>query len=174
MKNLLITIFWVIFISLLYIALIIYIRDFDLINNTLFVSHPLIYKFKIFKGITEGLPYSMTIYQSIPLLLIALLSSLNIVLLIKRIQLLRSKGKLKVMIGSGIFLGIATTGCAVCGIPFLAFLGLGTSLAFLPYEGNEFSILTILILSISTIIIVNLYNKASKCEVVPLKKKKKN
>lgn len=147
----------------LYILLIVYIRDFDLLNKTIFGDYELGYKLKILSGSILSLPYSLTKFQLSALFIIAFLTSLNIILLAKRIWLLKSNGKIKFLTGGGMLLGIGTTGCAVCGLPFLAFLGLGSSVVFLPFEGAEFSILTILMLMISTNIILKDINRPLSC-----------
>ncbi len=163
MKHYLISILYVFLTAFFYVIMILYIRNYDLVNNTLFGEYPFIYKIKIFSGISMSLIYSLTIFQLTLLILIALLTGVNVVLLAKRISILRSNGKLKVIVGGGLFFGLATGGCAVCGLSFLAFLGIGGGIAFSPLEGYEFPLLTIFLLIISTIIIIQSSKQPLKC-----------
>ncbi len=163
MKNYLISILYILLTALFYVIMTLYIRNYDLTNKTLFGEYPFIYKMKIFSGISKSLIYSLTIFQLTLLIIIALLTGVNVVLLVKRISILRSSGKLKVIAGGGLFLGLATGGCAVCGLSFLAFLGLGGGAAFSHLEGYGFQLLTIFLLTISTIIIIQNSRKPLKC-----------
>ncbi|MBU4017032.1 hypothetical protein KKF69_06185, partial [Patescibacteria group bacterium] len=149
-----ISIFYILLTAFFYVCITLYLRNYDLASNTLFGEYPFAYKIKIFSGIFVSLIYSLTIFQLTLLIIIALLTGVNVVLLVKRISILRSNGKLKVIAGGGLFIGLATGGCAVCGLSFLAFLGLGGGAAFSHLEGYGFQLLTIFLLTISTIIII--------------------
>lgn len=163
MKRYLISIFYILLAAFLYIIIILYIRNYDLASNTLFGDYPFEYKTKIFSGIFMTLFYSLTILQLILLIITAILTGINAVLLAKRISMLRENGKIKLIAGGGIFLGLATGGCAVCGLSILAFLGIGGSATFSHLEGYGFQLLTIFLLTISMIIIIQNSKKPLKC-----------
>lgn len=148
------TIFAALIIAILYILIDLYIGNYELINNTLLGKYPLIYKLIIVKGISSDLYYSFTVFQTFTLITIALLTGLNLTLITKKISNLIAGGKLKIIVGGSMLLGLATSSCTVCGLPLLAFLGLGGSIAWLPMEGEEFSLLTMILLTISVIIII--------------------
>lgn len=171
-KKYFISIFIILFIALFYIIVILYIQNKDLLNNTLFNNYPARYKLKIITGIFTSVFYSYPVFQLLTLILISVLTGLNIVLITRKITYLRSSGKLKIMLGGSALLGLAASSCSACALPFLAFIGLGGSLAFLPLKGEEFSLLTIFLLILSAIIIIRNKNNRMKCDIPRPKKKK--
>lgn len=164
MKNKFVAFIIILSIAVLYIIISVYIGNFELLNHTLLGKYPALYKYKIVTGIYSGIPYSHTILQLISIITIALLTGINIYLISKRINGLRNNGKLHLVIGGSMLLGLATGGCAVCGIPLLAFIGITGGAALLPFEGNEFSFLSILLLSISLIMLIKNY-KPKICKI---------
>ena len=70
--------------------------------------------------------------------------------------------------GSSIF-GMAASGCASCGLPVLALLGIGGVFAHLPFQGLELSVLAIVLLSISLRALVIQETKSAVCEITPQK-----
>jgi hypothetical protein len=62
-------------------------------------------------------------------------------------------------------LGIATSGCAACGLPLLAVLGLSGSVAYLPWHGTELSLLAVALLAVSFALSLRAYSKALSCNI---------
>lgn len=69
----------------------------------------------------------------------------------------------------GIFFGVIAPGCVACGVGLASFLGIGAGfLVFLPFEGLELSILSIILLSL---VILKISNDMYQCNI-PLGKTK--
>ena len=64
-----------------------------------------------------------------------------------------------------VFLGLFVTGCPTCGLGLIAILGLGASVASLPFKGIEISIGAIIIILITIYFISKriLFCKVTKC-----------
>ncbi|MCL4365639.1 hypothetical protein M1437_00215 [Patescibacteria group bacterium] len=69
------------------------------------------------------------------------------------------------MVGGSSILGIAGSGCAACGLPVLAFLGVGGSVAYLPFKGNEISTIAIVMLAIPLYLIIRSENLKQTCAI---------
>lgn len=117
-------------------------------------------------GIINGIGFGVGIIQRfhqttlpsslLTILIISFLSGMLFTLLIYRYIVLKSSDNKGKLFGSlGIFIGIAAPGCAVCGIGLAALIGIGGSIASLPFQGMEISWLAILILCYSIIKISN-------------------
>lgn len=143
----------VILIAYLYYLLFILLNNYSLILTTFSSSFQLQAKVQVLLSLIIGSGTSMTVSNLIILCLIALLTGINMVLLFEKIQFLQASGSLTFLVGGSSVLGIVSSGCASCGLPLLAFLGLGSSLSVLPFHGYEFSILSILALTLSTYIL---------------------
>lgn len=88
--------------------------------------------------------------QIISQFVITFLFSLNITLLINKLELASLDKSNSSLIGiSGLF-GIVASGCPACGITFASYIGLSSVLSALPYYGLELKIIGILVLLYST------------------------
>lgn len=58
------------------------------------------------------------------LVAVAILTGANLTLIVQRLKVIRASGKMSFVVGGNSFLGIVGSGCASCGLPILAFLGL--------------------------------------------------
>lgn len=67
--------------------------------------------------------------------------------------------------GAGIFLGIVAPGCASCGLGIIALLGLSSSVAFLPFQGNEIALGAIGLLTFSTMMLSAQIGKGFTCRL---------
>ena len=72
------------------------------------------------------------------------------------------------MVGGSSLLGIIGSGCASCGLPILAFLGLSGAIFYLPFQGLELSVLAIILLSVSLYSLTKQNAKQEVCAVVPI------
>lgn len=141
-------------IALIYVFLIVFLMNSNLVKSTLFGNHDISYKVKIIIYLMIGMWTSMSRIGLFLLITTAILTGLNISFLSQKIKDLKSQGNLKLTVGGGTLLGVISSGCAACGLPILAILGLGSSLAFLPLRGMELSYISVIILSYSLYLLV--------------------
>src|SRR3989344_5594490 len=121
-------------IAFFYIAITVYLMNVSLVKDTLFSAYSLEYKYNLMTAL---------------LFIISFLTGLNVSLIVKRIFILRSFGKINFVVGGSSLLGIISSGCASCGLSVIAFLGLGGAIAYLPFYGIELSFIAILLLLVS-------------------------
>lgn len=136
-------------IAAVYILLVTYVANIALIRDTLLGSYSFGYKWDILTGLLFGLTTSMTAFALVVLILTAVLTGMNLTLLILRLRALSGGGKLHVAVGGSSLLAIAGSGCAACGLPVLALLGLSGSLVYLPWRGTELSVAALLLLLVT-------------------------
>ncbi|MDP4038958.1 MAG: hypothetical protein Q8P57_00025 [Candidatus Pacearchaeota archaeon] len=84
------------------------------------------------------------------------------------------KNKSGFIASAGIFLGVLAPGCITCGVGLASLLGLGAFLTFLPYEGLELSLLSIILLLFANYKVSKtlLNNNSCKIKQKPLNLKK--
>ena len=136
-------------ITAVYIIFTIYLMNFHLVRDTIVGNYPLSYKGELLFELLGGMWTSMTSMGLILLVISALLTGANLTLFVSRIKQLRTQGKIRLAIGGSSLLGIVGSGCTSCGLPVIALLGLGGSVALLPLRGAEISYVSILMLLIS-------------------------
>lgn len=136
----------------------------SLMMATILGNFSIEYKFKIFGSLLISMWSSMTGVGFVLLILTAILTGLNISLLIKTLKGLKQQGNLKIVVGGSTLIGIVGSGCASCGLPILALLGLSGSVAYLPLKGMELSYLSVILLSISFYLLVK-QNKRNSCNI---------
>ena len=72
-------------------------------------------------------------------------------------------------IGVSSTVGVVGSGCASCGLPILALLGLGGAAAYLPFQGAELSLVAIILLAVSLYVLVKGQVRQTHCAVESLK-----
>ncbi|MEK6850253.1 MAG: hypothetical protein AABX85_01625 [Nanoarchaeota archaeon] len=88
----------------------------------------------------------------ITMLIIGLLTGVLINIMIYNFNSIRNnRVKLGLASSIGFFLGVFTPGCAACGLGLAGLLGLTASLASLPFQGREISLLAIILISFSIV-----------------------
>lgn len=99
------------------------------------------------------------------MIVISILTGVLTSLLIYRYDLTKTlvAGRSSVWASMGVFLGILAPGCASCGLGLIALLGLSSSIAFLPFQGNEIAFVSVASLTISTGIVSNSISKGMVC-----------
>lgn len=152
-------------IAVLYVVITIYMMNIRLVLSTIFGSFDLDYKFKLLTALLEGLWTSMSSSGIIMLFTIAVLTGANLTLIFQRIVRMHSFGKLGLFSSFGSLLGLVSGGCAACSLPVLGLLGLGTSVAYLPFRGTELSVLSIVLLLISCFIMIRSEMQSKVCKV---------
>src|SRR3989344_6725075 len=136
-------------IATLYSVLTIYLMNFRLLKMTLLGSFDLEYKIKLLIALLGGMWTAMSGFGLTMLIIIALLTGANLTLIFKRVMDIRSFNKLSFFASLGSAFGFISSGCAACGLPILAILGLSSSVIYLPFQGTELSIISVALLAIS-------------------------
>lgn len=153
-------------IIVVYILLVTYLMNFAFTKDTILGNYPISYKWNILVGLLQGLATSMTTFALVLLLLTAVLTGTNLTLVALRLKAMRSDGKLHVMVGGSSVLAVLGSGCAACGLPILALLGLSGSLIYLPWHGTELSVLAVLLLLITLYFMLLSYPTAAVCKLI--------
>ena len=107
----------------------------------------------------------MSTLSLVLLIVVAILTGANLTLVVWRIKTIRSSGKMNFVVGGSSLLGIVGSGCASCGLPILAFLGLSGAIFYLPFQGLELSVLAIILLSVSLYSLIKRGTKQAVCAV---------
>ena len=149
-------------IAVIYLLLVVLLMNWSLTRDTIFGSHSLEYKVKIILALSVGMWTSMSRAGLLVLVVTAILTGLNLSLLIDKLDELRGLGKVKIVAGGSSILGIVASGCATCGLPILALLGLGGSVAYLPGRGIEIGYVAIALLLFSLYQLRKSYNQVCR------------
>lgn len=155
-------------IAVLYVVATIYLMNADLVKDTIFGSHTLSYKWNLLTALLAGMWTVMSRLSLFLIIVVAVLTGANLTLAIQRLQTIRASGKMRLVVGGSSLLGVIGSSCASCGLPILAFLGLSGAIFYLPFQGLELSVLSILLLSLSLYILLRQRTKQLVCEVALL------
>lgn len=150
-------------ISVLYVAATIYLMNVGLVKDTIFGPHSLSYKWSLLIALLAGMWTSMSRISLGLLIVVSILTGANLTLVIQRLRIIRASGKMSFVVGGSSVLGIVGSGCASCGLPMLAFLGLSGAVFYLPFQGLELSVLSIALLSVSLYSLINQGAKEAIC-----------
>lgn len=161
------TIFPTLLIAALYVVATTYLMNAGLVKDTIFGSHSLSYKWNLQIALLAGMWTVMSRLSLVLLIVVAILTGANLTLSIQQLQTIRASGKMRLAVGGSSLLGIVGSGCASCGLPILAFLGLSGAVFYLPFQGIELSVLAIVLLSFSLYVIIRQRAKQAVCVVVP-------
>ncbi len=153
-------------IAVIYIILAVYLMNFILVKDTIFGSFPLSYKFRLLIILLGGMWTAMTKVSLFLLAFTAVLTGINLTLLGLRISVLRGGGKLHIMVGGSSLLAIVSSGCALCGLPILALLGLSGSLVYFPFQGTEISVVAIVLLLMTLYFMIISYPTEQVCKII--------
>ena len=118
-------------ISVLYFLVTTYLMNSRLAVDTLMGNYPVTYKFNLLTALILGMWSAMGIFGLTILLATSLLTGANLTLLVQRLTTMSKLGNVHLVAGGSSILGLATSGCAACGLPILSLLGVSGSLAFL-------------------------------------------
>ncbi|MBI3232049.1 MAG: hypothetical protein HYZ51_03150 [Candidatus Doudnabacteria bacterium] len=155
-----------ILIAVIYIILAVYLMNFSLVKDTIFGDFPLSYKFRLLIALLGGMRTAMTKFSLFLLVLTAVLTGINLTLLALRLSVMRGNGKLHVMVGGSSILAIVSSGCAVCGLPILALLGLSGSIIYLPFHGTEISVVAVMLLLMTLYLMIISYPTEQVCKII--------
>lgn len=151
-------------IAAVYTILTIYLMNFRLVRYTIIGNYPLSYKSELLLDLLGGMWTSMTKQGLLLLVTTALLTGIDLSLLVSRLKDLKKQGNVRLVVGGSSLLGIVGSGCAACGLPILALLGLSGSVAFLPLRGMELAYLSVLLLLVSFYILTKT-NAQQSCNI---------
>lgn len=133
---------------------------------------PLLNKFSILTGLIGSIRTNFMIVSASYIIAIAVLFGINIALLVYYIKIRRGKIAVKntaVGVG-GLVSGIFGIGCAACGTfilnSFLGLIGAAGAVTFLPFGGEEFGIIGVLLLAYSIYALSGKINAPLICESV--------
>lgn len=149
-----------------YIVATVYLMNAGLMWDALIGDHSWEYRWNLMTALLGGMWTAMTPFALALLVVVAVLTGLNMALVVRRLRQLRSSGSLSFAVGGSSFVGIVGSGCASCGLPVLALLGLGGAAAYLPFQGAELSVLAIGLLSFSLYLLLSDTSKGEAC-VIP-------
>jgi len=152
-------------IAVAYLVIVMFLMNSSLLVTTLLGNYSLDYKFNIFISLLLGMWNSMSGTGFALLVITAILTGINLSLLVKKVKSLKSQGNLKLVIGGSTLIGIVSSGCASCGLPILALFGLSGSIAYLPFRGIELSYLSVILLLFSLYHLIKT-NSDNECEIV--------
>lgn len=154
-------------IAVLYVVATIYLMNVGLVKDTIFGSYSLSYKWNILTALLAGMWTAMSKLSLMFLVVVGVLTGANLTLVVQRVQAIRASGKMSFVVGGSSLLGIVGSGCASCGLPILAFLGLSGAIFYLPFQGLELSVLAIVLLSFSLYTLIQQRVEQAVCDVAP-------
>ncbi len=141
MKNLSSTLI----ISAVYLLFVTLLMNSGLARDTFLGNYGLGYKAQILISLLQGMWTSMTGTGFAILIITSVLTGANLSLLLEKIKDLRDQGPLRLVVGGSSILGIVSSGCAACGLPILALLGIGGSLGALGFGLSYLAVFMLLI-----------------------------
>lgn len=156
-------------IASIYIIFVVYLMNGQLVTNTVIGDFPLDYKIKLLVDLLGGIWTAMTFVGLTLLILTGLLTGANLTLIIQRFAAIKSTGGMHLVVGGSSLIGIVGSGCAACGLPILAFLGLSGSIVYLPLRGTELAYLAVILLFISLYFMVSKENNIQSCNLTLVK-----
>lgn len=121
----------------------------------------------VFSFFTVGVYYLTTRLGFYSLLLVSILTGVLVSLLIYRARaaLTLQSGNANVVSSLGVAAGVLLPGCASCGIGLAALLGLGSSIALLPLQGLEISLVAIILLCIASSMVARSMTVHASCRI---------
>ena len=108
-------------------------------------TYPFLTKFYISLIIILGTFSATSSLDIVLLILMGVLFGINMTLVINKFNMLKRRGNLRIMMGTGI-ISVFAAGCASCGLSFASLIGISAALALLPFGGIELYFVAILIL----------------------------
>ncbi len=139
--------------------------NFRLATDTISGNYPLTYKLSVSFSLLQGMWTSMSSIALTMLIITSFLTGANVTLILQRLFFLRKLGNLHIMVGGSTLLGLVAGGCASCGLPVIALLGLSGSVAYLPFRGSELSYIAVLLLSVSFFVLLKSNMRENICDI---------
>lgn len=156
----------ILFVTFLYSSFAILSLNYKLVLTTLFGSFSLGYKISVLFFLLIGATTAFSKIDFIFLIITSVLVGINIVLFVSTVSAMKTNGEsLRLTVGGGGILGIASTGCASCGFSFLSIAGLGSILPNLPFGNHTIYIFSIGLLLASSFYMARKFNDSLSCKL---------
>lgn len=155
-----------VFLLILFVALILpnirLVIEFASLTQTSF-SETLLLTFNL----AGSLKTNFTVLSALATVLTALLFGINVSMVTYYVrEKKRALKKQGVATGTvGLIVGILGIGCASCGSLLVSLIGLGGALAVMPFGGQEFGVLGVLLLLFSVYTLLRTMSKPAVCKV---------
>lgn len=118
-----------------------------------------------FRALTVGMYYLLPRLSFSSLIAISLLTGMLVTLVVyKARSRMKTSSRSGVLSSLGVLAGAFVPGCAACGIGLAAALGLGASLATLPFKGAELSVLAIGLLVFALASVSKSFVSCERCQ----------
>ena len=124
-------------------------------------TYPFFTKLNIMMIILLGSFSTTSMLDIILVIIMGILFGVNMTLVINKFSMLKRRGNLRIMFGTGV-ISVLAAGCASCGLSFASLIGISAALAILPFRGIELYFLAIGILLISLYFNLNQIIKVCK------------
>lgn len=134
--------------SSLFLLMSLFIINLQTIISIFKNSYPFLSKLYISSIIIFGSFSAISTLDIALVIIMGILFGINMTLVINKFSMLKRRGNLRIMFGTGI-ISIVAAGCASCGLSFASLIGISAVLAILPFGGVELYFLSIGILLIS-------------------------
>lgn len=158
--------FTIFIIAFFYSALIAYSINYRLVFEIMIGDYSLLFKIKILFELLKGLKTALSGLDFLLLVITALLSGINIALIVRSFNFIRGSGNVKFIAGGGTILGFISSGCASCGFSLLSVLGIGSVFALLPFGNYTLYTLSIISLLFSGFYMLKKLNNMRICKVL--------
>ncbi len=156
----------ILFVTFLYSSFAILSLNYKLVFATLFGSFSLGYKISLLTYLLLGATTAFSKIDFILLIITSILVGINIALFLDTVSAMKTNGgKMRLTVGGGGILGLATTGCASCGFSFLSVVGLGSIFPNLPFGNHTIYILPIGLLLFSILYMGKRFNDSLSCKL---------
>ena len=136
-------------IAALYVVIITYIMNFDLVWDTIVGNYSYTYKTELLVALLKGMWNMMSGLSLATLFATAFLTGANLTLVMLRLSFLKSAGGLHLGAAGSSLFGVIASGCVSCGLPTLAFFGLSGAILYLPLRGAELAYIAVILLLVS-------------------------
>lgn len=159
-------------ISIATFAFFVWLPNLRLVKLVIFnPKTSLFYKLDFLTGLLSGITTNFTALSAFYTVTISMLFGINLAMIIYYLKTKKEvvrRGTLAATAG-GMMGGLFGVGCAACGSFFLSstlsFFGAGAALTILPLRGQEFGILSVLLMVISIILISRKIGQKSICSI---------
>ncbi|MEK7451184.1 MAG: hypothetical protein AAB662_04585 [Patescibacteria group bacterium] len=156
----------IVFVAFLYSSFAVFSLNYELVFGTLFGSFTLGYKISVLFFLLMGATTAFSKIDLILLIITSFLVGINIALFVNTVSAMKTNGaRMKLTVGGGGVLGLASTGCASCGFSFLSVAGLGSILPNLPFGNHTIYILSIGLLLASSFYMAKKLNDRLSCKL---------
>lgn len=159
-------IFSILIIALFYTAFAAYTINYKLAFSTIIGDYSPFYKIKILFELFWGLGTALSAIDLLLLISTALLSGVNIALIIRNLNVIKEGRGVKFSVGGGTLLGFVSTGCTSCGFSLLSVLGIGSIFTFFPFGNYTLYILSIIFLLFSGFYMLKKLNGVRLCKII--------